>query len=153
MKLAFFETSISLYALLGLCLDDIKPSACPNDDDENDRYPRGRDMQFITGALDNIEQLPPGLRQCLLQRLSLSYSIMHSPTISLPQEARDCVARPLKLKDWCRLTIKDACPQRAVDQNKSLPSIEGICHLRSSQPKVASNCIDELNAQTPVSDS
>ena len=147
-------------------MDDINPCPYPRDEyvnivsdsnwprsDADYMCPEEREMEFIRGSLDYIELLPPGLRQCLLQRLSLSYSIMHSPTISLPQEARDCVARPLKLKDWCRLKIKDACPQRAVDHLNLCQPLKEYVTFGLLNPNYASNCMAELNRYTPPSDS
>ena len=116
----FFGTKLGLYVLLGLRMGDINP--CPEEGE----------MEFICQALVYIEELPPGLRQCLLQRLSLSYSIMHSPAISLPKEARECVTRPLRLKDWCRLRDQRCLSTTRCRSIESLPSIEGIRHLRSA---------------------
>lgn len=126
--------------MIGLRADDLYPCRCPEE----------RDMELIDGILKYIETLPLRLRQCFLDRLRLSYSIMHRPTISLPQEARECVARPLSLKDWCRLKIKDACPQRDVDQLKLCQLLKEYVTFGLLNPNYASNCIAELNAQTSL---
>ena len=123
--------------MIGLRADDLYPSQRPTE----------RDMEFVDGFLEYIATLPLSLRQCFLDRLRLSYSIMHSPTISLPTAVRECVTRPLQLKDWCRLKIKDACPQRDVDRLNLCQLLKEYVTFGLLNPNYASNCIAQTSLQ------
>jgi beta-glucosidase/6-phospho-beta-glucosidase/beta-galactosidase len=145
MKLhAFFTTSIGIYVLIDLYMNDLYPSESSS----------GRDYSFVSFIIKYIKRFQPEFQELILHRLTLTYSIVHKPEFIIQQRKNEdeqmqlmndkLFQRTLKLKEWCRLKIKDNCSQNNIKQLNLSKSLINYCSFGFFESNYASQCIGEV---------
>jgi hypothetical protein len=140
----FFTTSIGTYVFLGLNMNDLYPSLSS----------AKRDDSFVSIVIRNIERFCPEFREFILHYLSRSYSIIHTPKFIFERRQMEnereqkindkLFQQPIKLKDWCRLKIKDNCSQKHIQQLNLSKSLTNYCSFGFSNSNYALQCITEV---------
>ncbi len=141
----FFTTSIGIYALIGLRMDDIYPSESPWE----------RDRIFVSNIINLVRNFEPEFKEFILHHLATSYSIIHKELFVNQQRREENIQienindklfqRSLTLKEWCRLKIKDICPQKDIIKLELSKSLIDYCSFGLLASNYPFKCIDEVN--------
>ncbi|CAF0978473.1 unnamed protein product [Adineta steineri] len=141
----FFVTTIGIYALIGLRLNDIYPR----------RLSFQCDTNFIAHVINVSNAFHPEFQEFILKYLAKSYSIIHTKKFIEQQRKNEDVHTQkindqlfqnlLTLKEWCRLKIKDIiCSQKHIDQLDLSRSLTDYCSYGLLSSNYATKCIDEV---------
>jgi hypothetical protein len=141
----FFTTSLGIYALVGLRMDDIYPSESP----------WNRDRMFVLTIINLLKRFQPEFGELMLHHLASSYSIIHTKQFIRQQRKNENIEtqvindklfqRTLTLKEWCRLKIKDICPQKNINKLNLSKSLTDYCSFGLISSTYAFKCIKEVN--------
>jgi hypothetical protein len=126
-------------------MDDIYPS----------EYPFERDYKFVLNIIELVNIFQPEFKEFLLHHLASSYSIIHKKEFIDQQRTNEnfhiqkindeLFQKTLKLKEWCRLKIKDLCPQKQINQLNLSKSLIDFCSFDLLSPNYALNSIKQVN--------
>ncbi|CAF1061689.1 unnamed protein product [Adineta steineri] len=141
----FFLTTIGIYALIGLRLNDIYPC----------RSSWQCDANFVLHIINVSKAFHPDFQEFILHYLAKSYSIIHKKKFIEQQRSNEdtdtqkindqLFQNLLTLKEWCRLKIKDIiCSQKHIDQLDLSRSLTDYCSYGLLSSNYAVKCIDEV---------
>ncbi len=143
-QFTFFNTSIGTYVFLGLNMNDLYVNTSSA---QCETY-------FILFIIENIKRFRPEFREFILHHLTVSYSIVHKPEFILQrrqteneqdQQMNDeLFQRPIKLKEWCRLKIKDNCSQKHIRELNLPKTLVNYCSFGFFDSNYALQCITEV---------
>jgi hypothetical protein len=141
----FYNTSIGIYALIGLRMNDIYPSESPWQ----------RDSLFISNLITIVQRHSPEFENFILHYLSSSYSIIHKKEFIIQQRTNESIQTQkihdklfqtsLTLKEWCRLKIKDVCTQKNINKLNLSNSLIDYCSFGLLNSNYALKCISEVS--------
>src|SRR5262249_47616577 len=96
-----------------------------------------RDNNFVLNIIQLVHNTQPEFEDFLLHYLASSYSIIHKTKFIRKHRINENVEtqkindelfqRSLTLKEWCRLKIKDICPQKQINQLNLSKSLIDFC--------------------------
>lgn len=140
----FFLTSIGLYVLLSLNVNDLylKKSSFI------------RDSRWITFILAYIKRFSGEYQDLIVNYLPLTCAIIQKQKFRSQrrkEEGREdqrindrFFQQSLSLKQYCRLKIRDRCVQRNMIQLGLSRKLTNYCSYGFSEPDFAAQCIEEV---------
>lgn len=109
---------------------------------------------FILFIIHNVQRFEPEFQDFILYYLSLSYSIVHKPEFMIAQRRIEneeqqqindkLFQRSIKLKEWCRLKIKDNCSQENIRKLNLSKSLINYCSFNLFNSNYPLQCITEV---------
>lgn len=112
------------------------------------------DIYFISFIIQNINRFRPNFQEFILNYLRVSYSIIHNPEFIFEQRQTnneqeqqindELFQGPIKLKEWCRLKIKDNCSQKYIKELDLPKRLITYCSFGFSDSNYALQCITEV---------
>jgi hypothetical protein len=126
-------------------MDDIYPSEPPLE----------RDRMFILNIIELVKIFPTEFKEFILHHLASSYSIIHKKEFINQQRTNENLEiqkindqlfqKTLTLKEWCRLKIKDICPQKQINQLNLSKSLIDFCSFGLLSSNYGLNSIKKVN--------
>jgi hypothetical protein len=114
-----------------------------------------RDNIFVLNIIKLVKEFQPEFQEFILHYLSSSYSIIHKQEFIHQQRINEnfqiqkindqLFQKILTLKEWCRLKIKDICPQKQINQLNLPKSLIEFCSFDLLNSNYAFNSIKKVN--------
>jgi hypothetical protein len=141
---SFFTTSIGIYVLIDLYMNDLYPSESSSQ----------HNYSFVSFIIKYIKRFQPEFQELILHRLSLTYSIVHKLEFIIQRRENEdeqiqlindkLFQQSLKLKELCRLKIKDNCSQNNIKELNLPKSLVNYCSFGFFESNYALQSIREV---------
>lgn len=109
---------------------------------------------FVLFILKNINRFEPAYQDMMLYRLASSYSLVHQPAFINERRAVEnhdnqqihdkLFQRPIKLKDWCRLKIREHVSFNDIPAFNLPQPLINYCSFGLYDSRYGLQCVQEV---------